>query len=265
MQTQNSNNIILLIIFTTAILLFLLSFIAAVLFLYQKRSILYYQQLEDAKNNYDKNLLQTQIEIQEQTFQNISREIHDNIGLSLTLAKLQLNIIESPQSNKIAKNVESSIDLISKAIHDLSDISKSLNSEAIKTHGLYNTLKVETEKIRRSGKYQVEFTEEGNPIFLDANKELILYRIAQEALNNIIKHASASNICIKLVYEKDFIRLYIEDDGIGFDKTAVGQCRAGEIHSGLTNIRNRTQTLNGNCCIKTQPGNGTSISITAPY
>lgn len=70
MQVQNSD-IVLFIIVTTIILLFLLTFIAAVLFLYQKRNILYYKQLEDVKNNYDKNLLQTQLEIQEQTFQDI--------------------------------------------------------------------------------------------------------------------------------------------------------------------------------------------------
>ena len=84
MQTKN-NDIILFFIITTIVLLFMLSFIAAVLFLDQKKNIVYFKQLEDVKNNHEKSLLETQLEIQEQTFQNISREIHDNIGLSLTL------------------------------------------------------------------------------------------------------------------------------------------------------------------------------------
>ena len=233
MQPKN-NDVVLLVIITTILLLFMLSFIAAVLFLYQKKNILYYKQLEDVKNSYEKSILQTQLEIQEQTFQDISREIHDNIGLSLTLAKLQLNTIELNNSIKTEENIESSIELITKAIQDLSDISKGLNSEAIKTHGLYNTLKVETEKINRSGKLFVEFSEEGNIVFLDSNKELILYRIAQEALNNILKHAQASRVWIKLTYAIDGIRLSIEDNGNGFEKIAVEKYRSGKIPTGLS-------------------------------
>jgi two-component system, NarL family, sensor kinase len=263
MQTQN-NNIILLIITTTIILLFLLSFIAAVLFLYQKKNVLYYKQLEDVKNIYDKNLLQTQLEIQEQTFQDISREIHDNIGLSLTLAKLQLNTIDYVNSSKTTDNVDSSINLIGKAIQDLSDISKSLNSEVIKNLGLYNTLKLEIEKIARSGKHIIEFMEEGDIAFLDAQKELILYRIAQEALNNILKHSSASHIWIKLTYGITQVNLSIEDNGAGFDKTEAGKQRSG-INSGLTNMRTRATMLNGSFNISSSTGNGTKIYITAPY
>lgn len=264
MQSYKSE-IVLFIIGITAILLFLLSFIAAILFLYQKKNILYFKQLEDVKNIYEKNLLQTQIEIQEQTFQDIAREIHDNIGLSLTLAKLQLNTINSTTKEIMCQNIDSSIDLIGKAIQDLSDVSKSLNSEAIKTHGLYNTLKVETEKINRSGRLSVEFTEEGNIAFLDSNKELILYRIAQEALNNILKHAHASRVWIKLIYESDRIRLCIEDNGNGFDTLAVEKYRSGKIPTGLSNIRTRAKTMDGECIIKSSPGNGTTIIVSAPY
>ena len=252
-------------IVSTIILLFLLSFIAAILFLYQKKNVLYYKQLEDVKNKYEKNILETQLEIQEQTFQDISREIHDNIGLSLTLAKLQLNTIDYLDPGKTTENVDSSIDLISKAIQDLGDISKSFNSEAIKNHGLYNTLKMETEKINRSGKYKIVFTEEGNAVFLDAQKELILYRIAQEALNNILKHAAASFIWIRLNYKTNYISLSIEDNGAGFDKTDTEKYRSGKINSGITNMRTRTIMLNGTFDITSSTGHGTAICITAPY
>jgi len=264
MQTEN-NDIILLIIVTSIILLLLLSFIAAVLFLYQKKNIVYHKELSDVKNNYDKNLLQTQLEMQEQTFQDISREIHDNIGLSLTLAKLQLNTINYIERKKMTENVDSSIDLISKAIQDLSDISKSLNSELIKNDGFYNTLKNETEKICRSGKYTIEFTEDGNIVFLSAHKELILYRIAQEALNNILKHACADFIWIKLKYEPSHIGLLIRDNGKGFDKHEIEKYRSGKINNGLINMRTRALMLGGTLAIESSAGKGTSIYVTAPY
>ena len=264
MQTQH-REIILLVIVTTIALFFLLSFIAAVLFLYQKKNILYYKELEDVKNNYDKNLLQTQLEIQEQTFQNISREIHDNIGLSLTLAKLQLNTINYIERKKMTENVDSSIDLISKAIQDLSDISKSLNSELIKNDGFYNTLKNETEKICRSGKYTIEFTEDGNIVFLSAHKELILYRIAQEALNNILKHACADFIWIKLKYEISHISLLIKDNGKGFNQYEIEKYRSSKINNGLINMRTRALMLGGSFTIESSLGKGTSVFVTAPY
>jgi len=264
MQTQNSD-IILLVIVTSVILLLLLLFIAAVLFLYQKKNIVYLKELADVKNSYDKNLLQTQLEMQEQTFQDISREIHDNIGLSLTLAKLQLNTVNYIDKNKTLASVNSSIDLIGKAIHDLSDISKSLNSELIKNNGLYNTLKIEVEKICRAGKHTIEFREEGNVVFLSAHKELILYRIAQEALNNVLKHASASCIWINLKYEAMHISLAIKDNGYGFDKSETEKYRSGKINNGLTNMRNRALMLGGILTIESAPGEGTSIYVTAPY
>jgi two-component system NarL family sensor kinase len=258
------NDIVLLIIVSSVILLLLLSFIATILFLYQKKNISYTKELADVKNNYDKALLQTQLEIQEQTFQNISQEIHDNIGLSLTLAKLQLNTVNF-EDNKTPANINSSIDLISKAIYDLSDISKSLNSDFIKNNGLYNTLKIEIEKISRAGRHAIEFSEEGNIVFLNAHKELVLYRIAQEALNNILKHAAASFINITLKYEETQISLFIKDNGCGFDKIETEHRRGGKINNGLTNMLNRALLLGGNLAIESAPGQGTSIFITVPY
>lgn len=217
------------------------------------------------KNNYERNILKTQLEIQEQTFRDISREIHDNIGLSLTLAKLQLNTIDYRCAGSTTEKVNSSTDLISQAIQDLSDLSKSHNTEAIKSHGLYNTLKAEAEKISRPGKHRIEFTEEGNLFFLDAQKELILYRIAQEALNNILKHAAASRIWIKLKYGTDHVSLSIKDNGKGFNKMEIEERGSGKMNNGLTNIRTRAKMLDGTCIINSNPGKGTLICVTVPY
>jgi len=259
-----SNNIILFIAAITIILLFLLSFIAAVLFLHQKKILLYHNQLETAKNTYEKNLLQTQLEIQEQTFRDIAREIHDNIGLSLTLAKLRLNTLHYTNSNKTREDVQASVDLISKAVNDLSDISKGLNPDAVTANGLYNTLKAEMEKIRRSGKYKVEFVGTGAVVFLDANKELILYRIAQEALNNVLKHAGGDYICLRLVYDTQQVTLSVEDNGCGFNINEKEIKGAAKMRSGLINIYNRSKTLRGHCTISSNIGKGTIISVTIP-
>lgn len=259
MQTQ-SDEIVLLTGMISITFLFLLAFLATILFLYQKRSLEYYNSLETAKSTYEKSLLQSQIEIQEQTFQDISREIHDNIGLSLTLAKLQLN---TSIANNIEKELllEPAVTLITKAIEDLSYLSKSFNSDAVKTHGLYNTLKLEIDKIKRVGLYKIEFAVTGNVRFLDANKELIIYRIAQESLNNAIKYAEASQIRVALAYDDNDLKLFIVDNGKGFDPNAL--CSKG-VPTGIQNMQTRALALNGNFEIKSRLNHGTTISITVP-
>src|SRR5215831_12354634 len=125
-----------LIISITFILLLLVSFIISILFIYQKKQIAHFNTIEELKLDHEKRLLQTQLEMQEQTFQHISREIHDNISLSLTLAKLNLNTLHWENAEKAKAQTDLSLEQISKAINDLSDISKSLNSELIINQGL---------------------------------------------------------------------------------------------------------------------------------
>src|ERR1700737_2973926 len=99
METNNSEIIIFLLI-TSAIILFLGGFIVTLIYLYQKKQLAYQQNLENMKLDHEKNLLKAQVEMQENTFENISREIHDNINLSLTLAKLNLNTISWDKKDK---------------------------------------------------------------------------------------------------------------------------------------------------------------------
>lgn len=264
MQTQN-HDIILFAIVTTCIILFLVTFIFAILFLYQKKNIVFTAQLEEAKNMYERSLLQTQLEIQEQTFQDIAREIHDNIGLSLTLAKLQLNTLDYNNIINTKENTRSSVELISKAISDLSDISKGLHSESIQTNGLYDTLKMEADRITRSGTYFVKFKVVGTPAFLDAQKELVLYRITQEALNNILKHAAATEIILTLQYEPNHVTLCIEDNGTGFDPNALEKTHSQKTMMGLNNMRTRTAMINGQYKIESEIGKGTTICVTISY
>ncbi len=215
--------------------------------------------------DYDRNLLKTQLEIQEHTFQNISREIHDNISLSLTLAKLNLNTLDLSDKKKSMMSVDNSIELIGNAINDLSDISKSLNTEAICSHGLIAALQIEIEKIRRCGKHQVDFVISGNPVFLDPQKELVLFRITQEALNNVLKHAKASIINLQLNYNPNCIDLRVEDNGIGFRQDQPKLQESKKMPAGLNNMTTRAGLINGTCEIKSKLHSGTTISVTAPF
>jgi signal transduction histidine kinase len=235
------------------------------LFVYQKRQLSYFETIEKLKHDHEKDILKTQLEIQEQTFQHISREIHDNISLSLTLAKLNLNTFDW-NNLPLAKNqLDSSLQQISKAISDLSDISKGMNSELITNQGLIEVLKKETKRLKELNLFELHYTITGNPVFLDSQKELVIFRIIQEAFNNIIKHARATLVKLILEYNLDHINVLIADNGRGFCKDAVEQNKNKESSAGLNNMQKRASLFNGQTIIDSALDSGTSIFVTIPY
>jgi signal transduction histidine kinase len=256
--------IVLFVIIATIVILALVAFMILILFLYQKKQVAFLQSLESLKLDHEKNLLKTKLEIQEQTFQNISREIHDNIGLSLTLAKLNLNMLELEKTEKSKELILSSVELISKSINDLSDISKSLNSEAISQQGLLNALQLEIDRLRRLNRFKIDFEILGNAVYFDSQKELVLYRIAQEALNNIIKHADAQNICVRVAFDSSQIRLSIKDNGKGFLLVENEKTFQENMKAGLVNMQIRSALINGDMELTSEIGKGTTITVTAP-
>ena len=253
------------LIVATILILGLIVFTVLILFLYQKKQVAFLQSVESLKLDHEKNLLKTQLEIQEQTFQNISREIHDNIGLSLTLAKLNLNTLDLEKREKSNELILSSVELISKSINDLSDMSKCLNSDALSQQGLLNALQLEVGRIRKLNRFNVEFVIAGNPVFFDSQKELFLFRIAQEALNNIIKHANAQTIVMEVCFGVREIKLSIKDNGKGFRYLENRRCFQENMKAGLANMHIRSSLIDGNMKIESEEGKGTTVIVTAPF
>lgn len=260
---QDRNTIIVFIVVTTLFILILISFIVFILYLYQRRHISYQKGLETLKSDYEKNLLTTQLEIQEQTFQNISREIHDNIGLSLTLAKLNLNTINWDDISRTQEQVAGSVNFISQAIEDLSHISKTLHTDFIREHGLLKALELEINKIQKLKIFSLNFEVNGAPVFMQTQKELVLFRIMQEVLNNCIKHAQANSINVLLNYKDNEVLIEINDDGKGFSINSNSE-KPGT-GTGLLNIVRRAAYINGDCHVDSEPGKGTKVTMQIPY
>ena len=260
MFNTSTQGILIFVICCTLLILLLITFITVIIYRYQQKQNAYFAAMETLKTSHENALLQSQLEMQEQTFQNISREIHDNIGQKLTLAKLHLNTLDYTDSVKTLTQVSGSVNMIGEAINDLSDISRSMSSENILSNGLIKALEFEVAQIEKSGLYDINLSVTGNTLFLDASKELVLFRIFQEALNNIIKHANASAIIIDLHYNTTILSLNIFDNGIGF--SSEQNCTKG---SGLTNMKKRTAMLNGQFTVNSKPNTGTNITIKIPF
>ena len=245
---------------TTFLILLLSGSILLLIFNYRNRQMIFHESFKKAQDQYEKSLITTQLEIQEQTFQNISREIHDNIGLSLTLAKLQLNTFDWSEIEKSSAKLESSIQLLSASIAQLSDISKSLNADIIIQQGLLQALEEETQRIRQADQFELRYEVKGSPVFMDSNKELIIFRIIQEAFNNVIKHANASAVQLQLDYCPEQIQILVTDNGRGFDPE---RNRNGG-NAGLKNMETRAQILKGEMQVFSSAETGTTLIFTIP-
>ncbi len=238
--------------------------IIAIIYLYKRNQNRFFQQTELLKLDHEKNILNTQLEIQQNTFSNISREIHDNISLSLTLAKLYLNTADAEASAKTKELISLSENQISIAMTGLRNITAGMYADHdIGSNGLIKTIEEEIGKIRKAGVHEVKLSLVGDPIFMDAQRELVIFRIIQESLNNIIKHSQARNITLELNYMSDKVRVKIQDDGIGFSEKAREETH--EKRSGLQNMQTRCAMFNGSFHIESQPGQGSTIFVTIPY
>ena len=260
MEHQDTE-IIIAIIAASILLILLAGFIIAFLFFYNKKKRLHFEELEEQQKFLKEEAFRSEMEIREQTLLHIAGEIHDNVGQLMLLAKLNLNkmLMASPD-----KTIEETRDIIGEAINDLRDISRSLHTEQISSLNLYNAVKKELERLAKMGLVETSFKVEGEIIEIESSRRLILFRMVQEILQNILKHSKSSKVTIQLIYEKEFLYLNIEDNGQGFNVEDKLKSDVQKDGSGLLNLHNRANALKAKLIIKSNPGEGTHINIKMP-
>jgi two-component system, NarL family, sensor kinase len=254
MQEQESSKIIIAIVVATIMFFLLGIFVMTFFLLYKKRQQKYLKEKQLIQSKFKQQLLQTQIEIQEQTLKTISQEIHDNIGQVLSLAKLNLGTLQYGEDEKLndTKN------LVSKAINDLRDLSRSLHGDKIAELGLQQSVASELKILQNTGQYNTALQITGEPYKQEPQKEMVLFRIMQEAIHNAVKHARAKNITVQLNYQAAAFVLIVTDDGIGFN---AADLQAAQTGIGLKSMQNRAALIGGQFTITAANGNGTTIKI----
>lgn len=247
------------ILFVTILLFVVATGIIFLVLIYQKKQLQYIGEKEQMKARYEKEILESRLEIQEQTMKNISQEVHDNIGQILSVVKLNLNLMNCEEP-LLKEKIKDTNELVGKVIQDLRNLSKSLDRDTITERGLVKAIECEFDILKKTGAYITTLTIEGNPYALPDQIELILFRIFQEVINNIIKHAQASLVDVSVGFYPDKFALYIHDDGQGFD-TINFDSNGG---SGIKNIKSRSRLIGAHCSINSEFNNGTSIQIQLP-
>ncbi len=250
-----------LIAFVSAFLLLVAIGIIALVLIYQKKQTQYIHEQNRLKAAFEKELLIAQLEMQEKTMKQIAQEIHDNIGGTLSLVKLNLKTVRTYQGNGMMEKIDNASELLTKAVSDLRILSKTLHQEAVLLAGIEKAIEMELKLIEKTEVFTTSFSVSGTPIAIDPQKELILFRTVQEALNNAIKHSGAGHIEIKISYHDDGLTLIIQDDGKGFNQH--DEENTNEKGSGLRNIKNRTALIGAQLTISSGTS-GTQIQIALP-
>jgi len=260
MQKDHYNEVFLAVLLTTVIFLFLSIAIVFLMLYFQKKKFQYAKERGELEKQYGEQLLQSRLEMQEQTFETISDEIHDNVGQLLSLAKLQLSILEQNEisDKSLITEIKGNV---GNALTDLRDIAKSLSTSRIQELSLLQAVEQELQRIGRAGVIVCKVAVTGNEQQIAEQKKIIIFRIVQESLQNILKHAQATTINVEFDFSEQ-LNIIIEDNGVGF---SAGEKVKIETGLGLQNIVKRATLINGEATINSIINNGTKITLTIPY
>jgi two-component system sensor histidine kinase UhpB len=215
-------------------------------------------QLERERIKQQRTITEVTIRAQEKERIEIGRELHDNINQILTTTKLYIDVAMH-EEELLQEMLQRSMNNISSAIDEIRYLSRSLVPPSLGDIGIEEAIIEMISNLRMSKGILFEFSQDGlNSIDLPADLKLMVFRIVQEQVNNILKHSRASRAEIKLSVTEKLLNITIEDNGIGFDTTK----RAPGI--GLNNIVGRAELHNGTVDVVSSQGNGCMLKVSIP-
>ncbi|HTI12474.1 MAG TPA: PAS domain S-box protein [Puia sp.] len=212
--------------------------------------------------NKQKIIAQAIVDAQEKERAEIGKELHDNINQILSTTKLYLELAKNDSRERLSL-ISRSAENIHEAIHEIRNISRSLVPSSIGDLGLQDSIADLVESIRTTRAIHVEFYPVGKFDERISDKEkLMLFRIIQEQINNVLKHSGARNLIIELIFEEseNRIELNITDDGKGFNLEKVKNKKG----LGLSNIMSRADLFGGKVTIMSSPGRGCKLRVQVP-
>ena len=247
---------------TVAMLLLALALVAFFL-LYQKKLVSQQLRLQTLQNAYQKELLSATIQTEERERERIGNDLHDEIGSSLSAAKMLLAQLSysdtvTEKEQEVVALVEG---LLGDSLRDVRNISQNLHPAVLAQFGLEKALHNLSgrcaDSFANGMDVRVELTST-----LSSTQELALYRIVQETVNNALKHAQASRLTVLLQQQPGRLSLTVADNGRGFDYARAQQNEQSGL--GLKSLAARASLLDAVLQVESQPGQGTSLHLAIP-
>lgn len=256
---MSESSTILLLIFGT--LLFTLFAVFTILYiaLQKKKQYHHHMEKQEMQHRFSKELLSSQLEVQEQTLKHLSAELHDNIAQLLGMAKMQLHVLEDSADEEYKEIATETTQLVADAIKDIRQMSHTMNGTYILDHGLKASIQKDLKRIEDATRIKCNFNLTGEAFSIGNEKELMLFRIIQECIANAVKHGKPYSINVSLEYTAAALRVVVADDGKGFD---TGTTQSDGL--GLNNIKERTALLSGEVHFKSESTKGTTVTISIP-
>jgi signal transduction histidine kinase len=202
----------------------------------------------------------TEILVLEKERGRIAADLHDEMGALLSAIKLNLQCIETPtpKDRQIITKTGKYIDTV---MYKIREISNNLAPRSLEKNGLFTAIKELCEMIDQTGKIHVSYFCSSPDMIISKEKEIHVYRMIQEIINNAIRHGRPDNIVVKLTIENNLLSVMIRDDGIGFDQDETVKTNTG---FGLRNIISRVDLLKGSIYLETGSWKGVHYMITIP-
>jgi signal transduction histidine kinase len=264
MQTSISEVATFTILISTSLILLFGSVVIIFLFRHQKKRYLYQKELLELREEFNQTLMQSKLEIQEQTLDHIAKELHANFSHLVSLININLSEILPHSSDDMRESIIETKSLAKQLLGELKALSASLNTDHIVKIGFTKAFENELGRLSKIRKYKVSFTSSDNGYQILPEHEIILFRLCQEVLNNIVQYAKATSITASMVYSLGNLVITINDNGIGFNIVDAEQMRAVKESTGLLNIKKRAGLINGDVKIDSIVGIGTTVTIVVP-
>ncbi len=246
-----------------AALLFLIVFVGSFVlyFIFKQRQKLLQNKIITIEQQKKLELTQAIIDGEEQERTRLAKELHDGIGGLMSMLKLQFTNFKK-RHTEIQQDTEynSALDLLNTASQDIRKISHALMPSALERLGLIDAVEQFCTSMQSSAGFEIDFQHYGLEDRLPQRFELLVYRIIQELLNNIVKYAEAKEVLIQLSKNEKIFSVAIEDDGKGFDLSSIKNKDGIGLHS----MQKRIELLGGRMDIDSSIGKGTSINIELP-
>ncbi len=258
----------MLITVGSIVMLVLAMFITSFVSYYQRRQAEQQLSIGRMQAEYRRKLMEATFSGQEEERRRLASDLHDDIGTMLSVTKISLNQLERQLADnrqigpaQVAMLVQKTRSMLDETMTNVRRISRNLVPTTLERFGLLPALE---ELIERTADGELAITLDCPETLekLTPGIELMLYRIAQELINNAIKHARAHRIQIKIVCTDEQVRLSAVDDGQGFDLDRVMHDRVGGL--GLRNIESRLSVLHGQIIFDVSPGRGSRIHVQVP-
>ncbi len=226
------------------------------------------KQADEARREYTerlKSLSQQLMKAQEVERRHIARELHDEIGQALTAVKINLQaILRNPDTAKLAARLEESIGTVERTLNQVRNLSLDLRPSILDDLGLVAALRWYLDRQAERAGFGAQFTAEAFEEPLAPELEITCFRIVQEALTNVVRHARARHVYVSLGRRNGELWLAVEDDGIGFDQSAARDRAVQGASLGLLGMQERVVLLGGRLDLDSTLMRGTRIQVYFP-